>query len=152
MTVATLFAKVWRVYKLAGSSSRMLKVTYTNNQLTLRAFLVVLVEIAILTVCSFVDPPRATGKMHEVDGLPQQCTLCKRNTDIFLYSQIAYFVTIIAFGCVLSFLSRNIDSRFGESRQLLFGMYNTALTVLVLVVLGYAANLTPAAVVVAGKV
>ena len=145
VTVAPLFAKVWRVYKLAGSSSRMRKVTYTNNQLALRAFLVVLVEIAILTVCSFVDPPRATGKMHEVDGLPQQCTLCKRNTNIFLYSQIAYFVTIIAFGCVLSFLSRNIDSRFGESRQLLFGMYNTALTVLVLVVLGYAANLTPAA-------
>lgn len=35
-------------------------------------------------------------------------------------------------GCVLAYLTRNLDSRYGEARQLVFAMYNIAFTGIVI--------------------
>jgi hypothetical protein len=45
----------------------------------------------------------------------------------------------------LSFKSRNLDTRFGESKQLLFGMYNIAVTGICFILLETCVDVTPSA-------
>ena len=46
-------------------------------------------------------------------------------------------------GCFLAFKSRNVDRRYGESKQLIFAMYNIALVGIVFLILLSVADIDP---------
>lgn len=50
---------------------------------------------------------------------------------------------LVLVGCYLAFVSRNVDRQFGESKQLIFGMYNIALVGIVFLLLLSVADIDP---------
>ena len=54
------------------------------------------------------------------------------STDHFFFF---FSAALILLGCGLAYLSRNIDAKFGEARQLIFALYNIAFTGLIIVLI-----------------
>jgi hypothetical protein len=136
VTMAPLLVKVYRVYKVVGHAQAMRRVAITTRQAAWQMLPIVLLQVILLLLFTFVDPPRAFEEADIRDGsIPTYHITCETHSRALSYTDTAFKATIVATGCVLSYLSRNLDHRFGESKQLLFAMYNIALTGICLVLL-----------------
>lgn len=136
VTMAPLLVKVYRVYKVVGQAQAMRRVAITTRQAACQMLPIVLLQVTILLLFTFVDPPRAVEEADISAGsIPTYHIVCETQSRALWYMDTAFKATIVATGCVLSYWSRNLDHRFGESKQLLFAMYNIAFTGLCLVLL-----------------
>uniref|UniRef100_A0A7S0C5V9 G-protein coupled receptors family 3 profile domain-containing protein n=1 Tax=Proboscia inermis TaxID=420281 RepID=A0A7S0C5V9_9STRA len=52
-----------------------------------------------------------------------------------MITQLVFDISLVLMGCLLAFVSRNMDSKFGEPKQMIFSMYNIAFTGVILIVL-----------------
>jgi len=145
LMIAPLFAKVFRVYILLGGANRMRRVTMNHKQTALRTLPIILFQLAILVVFTIVDPPAAEESVTTDSGVPQQSIQCHYETHAFTITQVLYNSFLVVLGCYLCFLSRNLDVRYGEARQLFYGVYNIAITGVVFVLLLVFADAAPAA-------
>jgi hypothetical protein len=143
LAIAPLLVKVYRVYKLVGGGLRRQELTL--KQAALRTLPILTVEFIILLVFSFVDPPHTMEVYDLYTAIPVQHVKCGFSTRAVFFTEILYKSFLILIGCVLSFLGRNLDKRFGESKQLLFGMYNIAVTGLCFILLVSFVDVTPSA-------
>ena len=144
LTLAPLFAKVFRMYRLVGSGLvRVIRRKKIDNwETAFSALPIVGVQVALLTIFSFVDPPRAQGEFFFDGSSPTSSITCGHETKAFPITQITYDAGLVLTGCILAYLSRNVPSQYGETKELLFGMYNIAFTGLCFVVLTLALDST----------
>ena len=136
LAIAPLLVKVYRVYKVVGRAQAIRRVTVTARQAGWQMLPIVLLQVILLLLSTFVDPPRAVESADiQAGSITTYHIQCETKSQAFWYTDIAFKATIVATGCVVSYWSRNLDPRFGESKQLLFAMYNVAFTGLCLVLL-----------------
>ena len=132
VALSPLFVKAFRTWKLLGSKFEDAgeEVKMTNFQAWLTTLPIPIVQTVILITFSFVDPPRETSSL-DLDSLPPNIgMICSRETKAFTITQAVFSSLLIAGGCFLAYLSRNIDPRFGDAKAMLFAMYNIAFTVI----------------------
>lgn len=114
------------------------RTTITNTQAALYTLPFVLTQAAILIVFTLVDPPKPTEILTMEDGFTRRI-VCDTETNAFFIVQIVLEAGMVFVGCALAYLQRNMDDKFGESKQLLVAMYNIALVgMIVLVVINVA--------------
>jgi 7 transmembrane sweet-taste receptor of 3 GCPR len=145
LVIAPLYAKVFRIHTILGAAKSMRRFTMDPKQTALRATPIVAVEVLILVIFSITDPPRAQEEIVYGEGAPQQYIQCEHDTNAFLITQGLYSSCLVALGCFLAFLTRNLDAKFGEAKQLLYGMYNITFTGLCFILLLAFADVTPEA-------
>jgi hypothetical protein len=146
LAMATLLAKVNRLYQLVGAADTFRRKTIDTKRAALWAIPIVACELIILSVFSIVDPAKAMEIIaFDSAGEPTQYVQCAHESDAFFYTNTIFHAIVILLGCVFSYLTRNIDSRYGEAKQLFFAMYNVAFTGIILLVLQTTAAVSPEA-------
>jgi predicted small integral membrane protein len=125
LALSPLFAKVWRMKKLVGET-RIRRVSISHTQATSYALPIIAIQIAILSIFSIVDPPKQTEIIEDNDGVILQHLVCAHDTNAFFIVALIYEGALVLLGCILSYMTRNLDAKFGESKQLIFAMYNIA--------------------------
>lgn len=108
----------------------------TNKSAFLWTLPIVGAMIILLLIISFVDPPEQTTIVETQDGEWVQRTVCDTETKLLLALTLAYEGCLVLVGCILAWMTRKLHSEFGESKQLIFAMYNIAVvgTVFVIVI------------------
>jgi len=92
----------------------------------------ILIQAIILLITTFRDPPTVTVVV-DIDELnPQKSIRCESETYLFAIMQGTYDICLLITGCVLAYLTRNIDPRFGDAKALFFAVYNIAFTTLMM--------------------
>ena len=147
MALAPLFVKIWRIKQLVGSQV-VRRAAITNVQAALYTLPIMMVQAIILLIFSFVDPPVPTEYIDNEDGFVTQRVVCDTNTNAFLIVQLVFDGGFIVSGCVLAYMTRNLNDEFGEAKQLIFAMYNIALVGIIIVLVSHVANLENNAVIV----
>ena len=96
------------------------------DQVWLYVLPIPLIEIFFLAVFSLVDSPKA--KYTIVTTVPpEQTILCAMdNHETFKIIQDVYSTIVIAIGCYLGYLVRNVEGEMNEVKSILFAMYNFA--------------------------
>ena len=125
LALAPLFVKVWRIHKLVGSPN-LRRSTISNVKAALFTMPMILGQVILLLVFSFVDPPQQMELIEEDGGLVVQRIICASNTDARFYTLGAYEAALVLVGCLLAYLTRNLQDDFGEAKQMIFSMYNIA--------------------------
>jgi len=141
-TLAPLFVKIWRLWKLIGSSNIRRKVM-SHGKTAAYMLPMISIQVVILTIISIVDPPLETEEIRISEGVVTQHIVCAHNTNALAIIEIIYQASLVIVGCVLAFQTRNMDTRFGESKSLIFAMYTWALFGLMFVILIPAGNFSP---------
>jgi hypothetical protein len=126
MTLAPLFVKIWRIRQLIGMS-RIRRTTISNEQAAMHTMPMILGQAVILTIFTFVDPPKQTEIIENVDGVVLQRIVCDTDTDALFITELMFEAACVIVGCTLAYLTRNLNDEFGEAKQLIFAMYNIAL-------------------------
>ena len=130
VALSPLFVKVWRMYTLLHASKHFRRVNVTNFQAVLYTLPLIGAETVILTIFSFVDPPRVVedlgGDTLEFGEL--QTLTCQQKTRAFAFTQGIFHAFLVLIGCFLAYQTRNLDPKFGEAKQLAFAMYNVFFT------------------------
>jgi 7 transmembrane sweet-taste receptor of 3 GCPR len=131
VALSPLFVKVWRMYRLTQAAFK--RATITNAKAAMYTLPLIVLQVVILTIFSVVDPPRPT-EIIELDGSATRRIVCEANTDAFFIVEIVFEAGLVVAGCVLAYLQRNMDDKFGETKQMLVAMYNIALVGIVLLI------------------
>ena len=122
--LSPLLLKAYRTWKLLGNTdlnrslSRNTKVNY------LWVLLIPSIEGLFLLIFSLVDPPRVTESIQDEGGTPVQSLNCEHESSAFKIIQSIIFIILVVTGSVLAWMTRNLDSRFTDSKALVFAMYN----------------------------
>lgn len=131
--LSPLLVKSHRTYKLLGTPVHyVMRVKMTNTEAMLRACIIPFLQIIILLVFTFTSPPLATSDADVSDGEPLKQVSCMSQTSAFSITQNAFMGGLLLTGCILAYLTRNIDPRFGDAKTLLFVMYNVAFTAVII--------------------
>lgn len=115
-----------------------------DTDLLLFSGLVLLGEVILLSVYTFIVPfPEPVVVQSESDSL-LQFVVCKcPNSGIqtgLTIALIAYNVILVLAGCVIAYLTRNVDSAFNESQYIAVTMYIYLLAGIILIPLYYTAG------------
>jgi 7 transmembrane sweet-taste receptor of 3 GCPR len=116
--LSPLFTKVWRMHKLLTTPNPRSRAQLNNFQAVLYTLPAIVVELLILTIFSFADPPRQTELLGVGDGIGEQQISCAHRTKAFLITQCLYDGILVGIGCVLAYNTKDLDPRFGEAKQL----------------------------------
>jgi 7 transmembrane sweet-taste receptor of 3 GCPR len=125
LALSPLFVKVWRMWLMVGASNR--RPTIVNHKTAaLLSMPIVAVQCLILIIFSFVDPPRQEEVINIEGGIVTQHIVCSQESIAFTVVTTIYEAGLILTGCILAYVTRNLDAQFGEAKQLMFSMYNIA--------------------------
>ena len=134
LSISPLFVKTFRTWRLLGCtaavSNTLNRAQMNNCQAWVRTLPIPLLQLGILLLFTYVDPPQAAETITIEGGTPIQSISCEHESDAYFITQGVYFAVLILAGCLLAYLTRNIDPRFADSKELLFAMYNILFSVL----------------------
>lgn len=131
--LAPLFVKAYRTYSLLGRPvAKAMTVKINNRSAWIRTLPIIITQIVILVVFTFVDPPVVTETIDLDDTIPTKGLRCEHETLVFSFTQGGYDLVLLLTGCILAYMTRNVDPRFGDAKALFFAMYNIAFTTLML--------------------
>ena len=126
ITFGTLFAKIRRVYKIFKSAAEMRRQMVTFQE-TLSVIAVVLVlDVAILTVWTIIDPLRWERSVISADkfGDPLEseghCT--SDHWSWWIGTIAALHLVLLGFACYLCYASRDIPTKFSEGKYVSIAM------------------------------
>ena len=128
MTISPLFIKILRTYKLLGTSTSMYskREKMSNLQAFLLTLIIPTIQAIILISSTLAHPIKATETIvQESLSLSIQCT---KGSQAFYVIELCFLGGLVADGCCLAYLTRNIDPKFGDAKALLFAMYNITFT------------------------
>lgn len=125
------------MYRLVGTENREPAVI-SNPMAVALTLPIVVIQVIILGVFSIVDPPQPENVIEFGDSSVIQLVQCTTNSNAFSITVLAYEATLILIGCILAFMTRNMDSGFGQAKELMFSMYNIAFIGIVILVIAYA--------------
>ena len=95
----------------------------------------ILLQVFILTLFSIFDPASKYTYIDTDGGIISQHSICKHKTTAFVATQVIFEGGLVLIGCLLAFMTRNLGSALGESKQLLFAMHNVALVALIVMLM-----------------
>lgn len=131
---AILWAKVYRIYAIFKYTRKFKRLNLRTMDLVLMAVYITLLDAAILTAWSLLDPPkvRATDlNLNIEDGQQSIDRLeCNSESPAFVYVVFFYKALIILSNCVLVYLQRDVPQQLEQLipyRFILISAYNTAL-------------------------
>jgi len=115
----------------------------TDKNLLVIVLVLVLVEIVLLICFSTVSPlyPAQVENKLILDGNDVVC-LSDKST-IFTVLLIVYKALLSLYGSIIAFLTRNVDKKFRESREIYWTLYTIFIVNLILLPLMFFLNLTP---------
>ena len=135
VALSPLFVKVWRMHQLVGGKTIRRK-AISNTQAALYTLPLILVQVTILIIITFLDPPKQKEIIEDNDGVIIQRVVCAADSNAMLIVEVVFEAGVVLVGCILAYMTRNLDSKFGEAKQLIFAMYNIALVgVIILLVI-----------------
>ena len=135
VALSPLFVKVWRMYKLVGSRQRSPSVI-SNPKAAMLTLPIVAIQVIILIAFTVADPPKPE-KVFTIEGTEATHSVeCRQDSPAFTIVVLVFECSLVLVGCVLSYLTRKLDSGIGESTELMFSMYNIAFIGIIIVVVG----------------
>ena len=114
--IAFLLVKTWRMWRLVGTSNVQRK-EISNAQTLMYALPMIGLQVLILLSISLTDPPLQTEETKVSEGTLTQHIVCSHKTVALSVVEIIYEAGLVLTGCILSFQTRHMDARFGESKQ-----------------------------------
>ena len=137
VALSPLFVKVWRMWRMVGTSNR--RPTVVNNATaTLLSMPIIAIQAFVLFVVTLADPPRQAEMIESEDGIVTQRVVCEQDSSAFEILEVIFEAGLVLIGCVLAYITRNLDSQFGdEAKQLMFSMYNIAFIGIITIVIVY---------------
>ncbi|KAI9219272.1 7 transmembrane sweet-taste receptor of 3 GCPR-domain-containing protein [Blastocladiella britannica] len=119
--IGLLLAKTWRIYRLFSSvvQTRKSVIGYIVNAIVTGS---ISINIILCAIWMGVDPPVPTRQYISEGVTNYVCSSPRSSTFIGLL--VAYNVILVLLGSTLGFLTRGVEERFNESRQIGFAMYN----------------------------
>lgn len=96
------------------SSKRFARLKISNFQAWLLTMPIPVAEVIILFIFSFADPPQPMEALHLEDNSGLQTVTCGHETNAFAAVQLSFHAILILMGCVLAYLSRNLDPKYGK--------------------------------------
>jgi 7 transmembrane sweet-taste receptor of 3 GCPR len=126
LALSPLFIKVWRMWRMVGASTSRRPTIVNHTTAVLMSLPIVAVQSLILIIFSFVDPPRQEEVINIEGGIVTQHIVCSHESVAFTAIVGVYEFGLILTGCILAYVTRNLDAQFGEAKQLMFSMYNIA--------------------------
>ena len=132
MALSPLFVKVWRMYRLTESSYK--RTTITSTTAAIYTMPLILLQIVILALFTILDPPKPSELITNNDKGVSRQIVCDSETNALFIAQVTFEAGLVFTGCVLAYLQRNMDDRFGETKHMLIAMYNIALVGIILLV------------------
>ena len=140
ITLSPLFVKVYRMHRLVGSGHSFLRTTFSNRKAASWTLPIIVIMILILIVSTFVFPPQAQEIIENNEGeeLVVQRIVCASENPTMLIVRFTFEAILLLVGCILAYKTRHLKKGFGESKQLIFAMYNIALVMVIIgVVIGF---------------
>lgn len=134
LALSPLFVKVWRMYKLVGSS-QIRRNTISNLQAAMYTLPMIIAQTILLVVFTFVDPPRPTEYTQQNEGEIVYGVVCDTETNVAFITLGVYDFAFVFAGCILAYMTRNMQDDFGEAKQMIFSMYNIFFVGLVVLIL-----------------
>jgi uncharacterized membrane protein len=133
MMLAPLLVKTYRTYRLLGSPvAKAMNVKINNRDAWMRTLPIIITQVVILIVFTLTDPPVVTETIDVDDSNPTKGLRCEQETLAFSWTQGAYVFFLLVTGCILAYMTRNVDPRFGDAKALFFVIYNITFTTLML--------------------
>ena len=138
MTLSPLFVKIWRMNLLVGKNAvNFTRVTINHTTAACWTLPLIVAQLLILMIFTLVDPPVSTELIETSGSSMVQRIVCQTETNAFVITQGVFIGLILFTGCVLAYKTRNLDSRFKETKQLIFAIYNVSFVfVIISVVVG----------------
>lgn len=131
--LAPLFVKTYRMYLLVGTQRvRRQNIPHSKTFFMMVPF--ILVEILILLIFTFVDPSKKTSIIEQYGSDIIYREVCSHETAAFFWTQCVYEGGLLLIGCYLAYKTRNMNEEFGESKQLIFSMYNIAFVASIIII------------------
>jgi len=122
----SLFLKVYRVWRIFGNKNlKKVKVTLMDVLKGLAAL--ILVDLFILMLYSIIDAPFATHGEIEIPNVGMvSWSECNRSPT---FSSLLgmYHVGMVVIGVYISVQTRNVSTKFSESKYIMFAIYQIAL-------------------------
>lgn len=140
VTMSPLLVKVYRMYRLVGSQEQSPTVI-SNPQAVVLTMPIVLLQVAILVTFTIVDPSVPVTTMTIDDSVITQTIECTQETNAFGITVLVFEAGILFIGCVLAFLTRNLAANIGQSKEMIFSIYNIAFVGLVTLVISYVTDI-----------
>ena len=137
IALSPLFVKIWRMWRLVGGEFRQRKRVVTDRTAVMLSLPIIVIQMVILLVFSLTDPSKAVEIIEQADGIVTQHVLCKQESRAFSLVVAVYEGLLLLIGCVLAFITRNMDSQYGEAKLLMFSMYNIAFIGIITTVILY---------------
>jgi hypothetical protein len=83
----------------------------------------ILLQAVVLLIFTLLDPPTATQVLDNPGTVDvTQQVICSQNTQAFFILQIVLEGSLTLAGAILAYHLRHVESKFGESKQLVFAM------------------------------
>ncbi|CAB9516314.1 acid type B receptor subunit 2 [Seminavis robusta] len=144
ITFASLFSKIRRVYLLFRAAATMTRVSVTAKETFFIVGGVLLIDVTILTVWTILDPLEWHREALTVDQygytLSSQGFCASEYFAIFASVIAAFHFTLMGVACYLCYVSREIPTRFSESKYVSIAMISNlqifVVAVPVLIILG----------------
>ena len=120
-----------------GGEFRPRKRVVTDRTAVLLSLPIVIIQMVILLIFSLTDPSRAVEIIEQEDGIVTQHIRCEQNSRAFSLVATLYEGLLLLIGCILAYLTRNMDSQYSEAKLLMFSMYNIAFIGIITTVILY---------------
>ena len=126
ITFGTLFAKIWRVWRLFKSAVEFQRVVITVRYTLSIIAAITSVDVIICLVWTIVDPLTWTRQVIREDkyGEPLE-SVAKCTSDhwsAFVWTIAMWHTVVIILACVICYLSKDIPSKFSEGKSLAAAM------------------------------
>lgn len=135
IALSPLFVKIYRMYVLVGSNGLQRK-TISNEKAASWTIPIIVVQIVILLLSTFIVPPKAQEIVlagdNAADELVLQRLVCANESPVMSIVRLGFEAVLILVGCILAYKTRELEKGFGECKQLLFAMYNIALVMVII--------------------
>jgi 7 transmembrane sweet-taste receptor of 3 GCPR len=140
---SNLLAKTYRIFKIFNNI-RVTSLVIRDTDLLIFSGVVILGEVILLCVYTFIVPFPEPVVIQSTSVSLLKFIECKcPNSAIqtgLTIAIIAYNVILVLAGCVIAYLTRNVDSAFNESQYIAVTMYIYLLTAIILIPLYYTAG------------
>jgi len=134
LVFGSLFAKVWRVWRIAGNTKLSKNVKVTEWDVAKPVIGLLIVEVIFLAIWTGVDYPKAVPIVFD-NFIYMTC----RSSGVYWWPIfLAYKILILIFGVFLAVQSRNFDSALNESKQVALCLYVMLLDICIMIPIGYA--------------
>lgn len=119
-----LFIKTWALYQVWRNAKNFQRTNLTPAYIMKGILLYLGVEVIYLIIWTVIDPPKLT--LETLYNGDRQYTCTCENVVFWVLFIVVKFIWL-AFGAVLSFLTRNMVKEYNESKSIAYAIYNIVL-------------------------